>query len=233
VKYVKALKVVTTALLTLGGSAAVAQGAPSFASHSGTVVETMNSGGYTYAQIDEEGAQSWIAVPQTQLATGDSVTYREQMRMQNFHSSTLDRTFDEVRFATIVNPSAAAAVPPAPQAEPAPSADVPAQPAAAASGEAGTQSVEELYTRKDELKGQTVKVRGTVVKVLHNIMNKTWVHIEDGTGSEASKDIIFTTTTGDAAVGDVVTAQGTLETDVDYGYGYAYPVIVQDSSFTK
>jgi len=193
----------------------------------------MNSGGYTYAQIEEDGTQAWIAVPQTELATGDQVTYREQMRMQNFYSSTLDRTFDEVRFATIVSPGAAATVSPAPQPQTT-GAAAPAQPSAGATSSAtGTQTVEEIYTRKDELKGQTVTVRGKVVKVLHNIMNKTWVHIEDGTGGVGSNDIIFTSTTDAAAVGDVVTARGTLETDVDYGYGYAYPVIVQDSSFTK
>jgi len=195
----------------------------------------MNSGGYTYAQIEEDGTRSWIAVPQTRLATGEKVTYREQMRMHNFHSKTLDRTFDEVRFATISNPAAGAVVAPAPQPNPSPSPVAPAQsaPGAAPGSEAAAQTVEEIYTRKAELQGQTVTVRGTVVKVSHNIMNKTWVHIEDGTGSEGSKDIVFTSTTDDAAVGDVVTARGTLETDVDYGYGYAYSVIVQGASFTK
>jgi hypothetical protein len=188
------------------------------------VVETMNSGGYTYAQVDEDGTTSWIAVPQTQLATGDSVTYQPQMRMPNFHSKTLDRTFDEVLFATIVNPGAEAAAPAAPAVQPAPRATP---------SEAGIQTIEELYARKDELKGQTVKVRGTVVKVSPNIMDKNWVHVQDGTGSEGSNDIIFTSATADVAVGETVTAQGTLETDADFGYGYSYSVIVQDSSFTK
>ena len=228
-KYAKALKVVAVASCILAGSVVVAQDAPRFPAHSGTVLETMNSGGYTYAQIDEDGTQAWIAVPQTHLAAGDKVTYQEQMRMPNFHSSTLDRTFDEIRFATIVSPGPATATAPTEQSQ-TPSAGAPAQPVA---DMAGSQTVEEIYARKDELKGKTVSVRGTVVKVLHNIMDKTWVHIQDGTGGVGSSDIIFTSTTDDAAVGDLVTAKGTLETDVDYGYGYAYPVIVQDSSFTK
>lgn len=234
-KYATALKVITAAMLALCGSPAVAEGAPGFASHSGMVVETMNSGGYTYAQIDEDGTKAWIAVPQTQLAPGDSLTYQEQMRMPNFRSKTLDRTFDEVLFATIVNPGAGAAAPAAAPAVPsAPGAASPVQPAPGATpSEAGTQTIEEIYARKDELKGQTVKVRGTVVKVSPNIMNKNWVHVQDGSGSEGSNDIIFTSTSGDVAVGEMVTAQGTVETDVDFGYGYSYSVIVQDSSFTK
>ena len=98
---------------------------------------------------------------------------------------------------------------------------------------AGTYTVAEIYSRKSELKGRIVKVRGNVVKVSANIMGKTWVHIKDGTGSEGSNKVVFRTQNESPAVGSVVTAQGTLETDKDFGAGYFYSVIVEDSTFSK
>lgn len=98
---------------------------------------------------------------------------------------------------------------------------------------AGTYTVAEIYSRKSELKGRLVKVRGNVVKVSANIMGKMWVHIQDGTGLEGGNKIVFRSQKESPAVGSVVTAQGRLETDKDFGAGYFYPVIVEDSTFSK
>ncbi|MBI5902102.1 MAG: hypothetical protein HZB84_01285 [Deltaproteobacteria bacterium] len=98
---------------------------------------------------------------------------------------------------------------------------------------AGTYTVAEIYSKKSELKGRLVKVRGNVVKVSQNIMGRTWVHIQDGTGSEGGNKVVFRTRDESPAVGSVVTAQGTLETDKDFGFGYFYSVIVEDSTFSK
>ena len=40
----------------------------------GTVLETMNSGRYTYARIGAENAEIWVAGPMTKLAIGDTVS---------------------------------------------------------------------------------------------------------------------------------------------------------------
>ena len=40
---------------------------------SGTVTETMNSGGYTYLKINTGAQQVWAAGPQTALKVGDTV----------------------------------------------------------------------------------------------------------------------------------------------------------------
>jgi hypothetical protein len=64
-------------------------------------------------------------------------------------------------------------------------------------------------------------------------MGKNWVHLRDGSGT-AGKDNDITVTTGDrVAVGDVVTAKGTVRVDKDFGAGYAYPVIVEDAKLSK
>ena len=65
---------------------------------SGTVVETMDSGGYTYAKLDDGGKQVWVAGPQTSLAVGMKIGKTSGQLMPGFHSSTLNRTFDELYF---------------------------------------------------------------------------------------------------------------------------------------
>jgi hypothetical protein len=61
-------------------------------------------------------------------------------------------------------------------------------------------------------------------------MKKTWIHIQDGSGSQSkgTHNLVFTTK-DTANVGDVITVSGTVAKDRDFGYGYRYPVILEDA----
>ncbi len=72
---------------------------PAGAGHKGKVVETMNSGGYTYVQVDENGQKLWVAVMETKVNKGDVVEFPDSPPMLNFQSKTLKRTFDKIIFA--------------------------------------------------------------------------------------------------------------------------------------
>ena len=66
----------------------------------GTVIETMDSGGYSYVQIDRDGIKTWVAVPQTKVVKGETMTFNGGMAMKNFTSRTLGRTFDIIYFSS-------------------------------------------------------------------------------------------------------------------------------------
>ena len=66
----------------------------------GTVTETMNSGGYTYLHVNTGASSMWAAVSQMTLAVGDRVQVAPGSMMQGFHSNTLDRTFDQILFSS-------------------------------------------------------------------------------------------------------------------------------------
>jgi hypothetical protein len=66
---------------------------------SGKVAETMNSGGYTYVSIENNGKKTWVAIPQTAVKVGQNVTCQPGMVMQNFTSKTMNRTFDSIIFS--------------------------------------------------------------------------------------------------------------------------------------
>ena len=78
----------------------------------GTVLETMDAGGYTYVLVDTDQDQRWAAAQQTAVSVGDVVQMGAGMPMADFTSKTLDRSFDVLYFIDgLQNLSAPAAHP--------------------------------------------------------------------------------------------------------------------------
>jgi hypothetical protein len=200
----------------------------------GTVIETMNSGGYTYVNVDLGGLPVWVAGPEVAVKVGDTVTIPAGMAMRSFRSGTLNRTFDIVYFVSAIQPgdapaSPAAAVAAAHQGMPS-SAPAPAgEPVAKLDG---GQTVEEVVTKRADFAGQDVAVRGRVVKFNAGILGANWIHLQDGTGSAGTNDLTVTTD-ATVAVGDVVVVRGKVVTDKDFGSGYKYAVIVEKAAVSK
>ncbi len=93
--------------------------------------------------------------------------------------------------------------------------------------------VGDLYKEKVALDAKKVTVKGKVVKVSSGIMNKNWIHLQDGSGNPSNKtnDLVITTTQDVPAMGKTITATGILHKDRDFGYGYRYEVILEEASF--
>ena len=206
----------------------------------GTVVETMNTGGYTYVQVDTGKEKIWAAAPEFQVKVGDLVTVPTGMLMRNHHSKTLNRTFEKIYFVGKISVAGAdqssPQVPASAKAKGAPHENiVPDVPSdmdfSGIKKPEGGKTVSELYAEKDNLSGKEVTVRGKVVKFSPNIMGTNWIHLQDGTGGEGTNDLTVTTDTK-VAVGDIVLVKGVLATNKDFGYGYKYTVIVENSEVT-
>ncbi len=75
------------------------QDMPMGAVHKGKVVSTMNAAGYTYIEVEEKGSRLWVAVMKVEVKPGDEVEFPDSPPMENFHSKTLNRTFDKIIFA--------------------------------------------------------------------------------------------------------------------------------------
>ena len=194
--------------------------------HSATVIETMNAGGYTYMKVEEGNETYWVAVTATPVAVGQRVTFEEQMRMTDFKSRSLNRTFDTIVFASMAY---------APSQQPPVDALKPENaPKNVMQKADGGYTVAEVFAERLSLDGRQVSVRGKVTKVSKQIMKRNWVHIEDGTGGPTSDDLVFTTEQAvDIEAGDVVVATGKAAVDRDFGFGYFYPVIIEQSRFVK
>lgn len=66
---------------------------------SGKVVETMNSGGYTYVSLENNGKKIWVALPSATVKVGQQLTCQPGMEMKNFTSKTMKRTFETIIFS--------------------------------------------------------------------------------------------------------------------------------------
>ncbi|MBC7858429.1 MAG: hypothetical protein H7Z39_06545 [Burkholderiaceae bacterium] len=88
------------------------------APNSGKVVQILQAGGYTYAEVESGGRKVWIAGSPIQVKAGDIVQWGDYSIMQNFNSKTLNRTFDEILFVNAWGPAGAAPTPVAPHGKP-------------------------------------------------------------------------------------------------------------------
>jgi hypothetical protein len=215
----------------------------------GTVAETMDSGGYTYVLLDTGSEKIWTAGPVTAVEVGQKVNIPQGMKMVNFPSKSLDRTFEEIYFVGGIYPEGTM---PGGQAAMGGMGQMPQDAShggmggmAGGSGAnantkvadahvegvnkvAGGLTIAEIFAQKDALKGQPVKVRGEVVKFSGNIMGTNWVHIQDGSGGD-----LTVTTDAVVATGDIVVVEGPLTVNKDFGAGYRYDAIIEKASVTK
>lgn len=233
----------------------------------GTIVETMNTGGYTYLLLDSAKGKVWAAIPETKLEVGTKVTLAPGMTMHAFPSKSLNRTFDAIVFSPGLEPAAgqpAAAAKTQPeagkdaanfsealQAEQKAPAGAQAPAMEQSTGSAGaivpssevnvhkatgenSQSVGECFEKGKELDSKTVRVRGKVMKISRMIMGKNWLHIQDGTGNPMkNQHDLVVTTAEEPTEGEVITVQGVLKANRDFGAGYKYEVIVEDAKIER
>jgi hypothetical protein len=209
----------------------------------GTILETMDSGGYTSMKLKTSSSDVWTVVNQAKVNKGAEATVVNPVEMINFESRALHRKFERMLFGTLASPASKAGADAPSQEEM--RAVMSAQHSAAASGPqdagpikvdkaVGGKTVAELFAEKTALKDKEVAVRGKVVKYTPEVMGKNWIHLRDGSGSREKKnDDITVTTTGTAAVGDVVLVRGVVRLDRDFGAGYAYPVIIEGAKVSK
>lgn len=66
---------------------------------SGRVLETVDSGGYTYINLEKDGKNTWVAAPVMKVSVGQEVQLLPGAEMPNFNSKTLNRTFDKIIFS--------------------------------------------------------------------------------------------------------------------------------------
>ena len=241
---------------------------------SGKVLETMDSGGYTYMKVDTGKGQPWVAIPQAKVTVGEEIAYQPGMVMNNFSSKTLNRTFDSIVFSGGLVGAAAphgtggmnAKMQNPHSKKSAPAADdsfanavkgeggAPAAPQAQAAGSGGSlgamapfadmnidkatgdnaYTVGEIFSKTETLDKKTVRIQGKVVKFSPMIMGRNWIHLQDGSGDPMSNthDLVITTSE-QIKVDEVITIEGVLAANKDFGAGYKYVAIVEEAKTIK
>jgi len=199
--------------------------------------EVLQTTEYTYLRVKEDDIENWLAVPSMDAKVGSTYYYENGMDMVDFKSKELNRTFAKVIFLESVsnepivpgqkkekqNEMNNSMQPTKPKLE---------QKEVKVEAAAGGITVAELFKNKKNYNGKTVKVKGEVVKFSQAIMSKNWIHLQDGTKDGQDFDLTITTDL-EVKVGDVITVEGKVALDKDFGYGYFYKVIVEEGKIVK
>lgn len=198
--------------------------------HQVVVEEAIQVSGYTYINANEGGKNYWMAVTTMDIKKGETLYYESAMEMKNFESKELKRKFDSILFADNVSK-----IPPvnsgnnfkaSPQKPAIEKENISVSPVS------GGITIAQLFSNPSSFAGKTVKIKGKVVKTNFGIMKTNWIHIQDGTS--AGSDFDLTVTTNDNVnIGDIVTFEGSIVLNKDFGYGYSYKVLLENAKANK
>ncbi len=197
--------------------------------HEGVLQEAIQTNSYTYLRLRENNNDVWLAVPKMQAELGKTYYYEGGMKMENFHSKELGRDFDKVIFLEKVAQS------PDDLKKSEPTTDYTSNvKSSIVKTETKIEPVQdgitvaELFANKEKYAGKTVKIRGKITKYNKAIMKKNWIHIQDGTEYNGKFDVVATSKQ-EFKVGDVVTIEGTVTLNKDFGYGYSYEILIENA----
>jgi hypothetical protein len=211
-------------------------------------------GSYTYLLVKEKGRgpEYWVAVTSIQTSPGETYHYQGGLRMEDFHSNELDRTFESVLFLDAIYPGEAprsgtfteqegtmgqAMTPEGQEAIPihgASQGDTPGSRVVSVKSDIrvehaeGAVSIAALFADPAAFKGRTIRVTGQVTRFNPYIMDRNWVHLQDGTEYEGKFDLTVTTDEF-FETGNTVTLEGTLALNLDFGYGYSYELLLENA----
>ena len=198
----------------------------------GVVIESRDVDAYTYLHLNTADGKIWAAVNKSAVQNNSEVTIVNTMVLKDFESKSLKKKFETIVFGTLADGASDAAGGNLRQIHQGIASETSAVEVKVpkATGP-NAKTVAEINERKAALKGQTVLVRGKVVKFTPNVMGKNWIHLRDGSGS-ANKNTndILVTSKDQTRIGETVLARGTVRTNVDLGSGYNYQVLIESAS---
>lgn len=195
----------------------------------GKVLETMNSGGYTYVHLDTGKQQVWAAGPITKVKVGDAVRVEADMPMKNLHSKTLKRDFALVYFSDSIIVAGQTA---AQHGEMEPHAgDKRHEDIALGKIKKAHKgfTIAEIFKRKLHFAGKRVRVRGKVVRYTTNVMQNNWLHLRD---NSTGKDLVVITH-DKTHLGAVVVAEGIVSLNKDIGIKPIFEVVLEKSRLSN
>ena len=210
--------------------------------HKIIVEEVIQTKNYTYLHVKETDSMKWLAVPLMEASKGQIYYYCEGLSMKDFESKELNRKFTEVLFLGGVSPEPIGAEKPKMPADnmhkQAGQNDA-AQPYVRKASPEVRQNVKidapkdcisigQLLDKKSDYAGKTIKIKGQVTKFSPEIMDKNWIHLQDGTENNGKFDLTITSK-NTVKTGDIIILEGKVTLNKDFGYGYKFDVMLEDA----
>lgn len=203
-------------------NAPTAQAAAAEQTHSVKVLETLNTDRYTYLRVEEGESEFWIAISKREVKVGETYVFQGGLLKKNFYSQEFKRQFETLYLVSNFGQ-------PNGGGEAELDAGFAQMDAANLKVEnikhaAGAVRLVDLFGNKAKYANKEILVTGKCVKVNPMIMNRNWIHLQDGTGEGLDLTV---TTTENIPLGAVLTLKGVIALDKDFGAGYRYDIIME------
>ena len=196
--------------------------------HEVVVEKVLNTERYSYLKVNEHGEKFWLAISKREIEVGDTYYYKGGLLKRNFFSQEFNRVFETVYLVSNIwkktNKTASDAA--SDEALTNVHARHPTPDLKVENIKHAESAVKltDLFSNKVKYANQTIRVTGKVVKVNPMIMNRNWLHLQDGSGEGLDLTV---TTLEKIPLGAVVSLEGTIALDKDFGAGYRYDIIME------
>ena len=203
--------------------------------HQVTVNEILQASRYVYLNVSEGSSKFWIAARKQEIEKGGTYFYRGGLLKTDFESKEYNKVFDTIYLVSnLVTQDHSKHVDglntgvqksgPVVQKE-----DIPTHTDKVVAHK-GSIKISELVKDPKKYEGSTIQLSGTCVKVNPNIMDRNWLHIQDG--SKDDYDLVVTSNTF-VPEGSDITIRGLVVLNKDFGAGYMYELIVENGELVK
>ncbi|MBT8308445.1 MAG: hypothetical protein KJN85_16010 [Maribacter sp.] len=203
--------------------------------HTISVNEILPATRYVYLNVSEGNSKFWIATRKQEIKKGETYFYRGGLLKTNFESKEYDKVFDTIYLVSNLvsqdhsmqtdnlNTSVQKRNPISQKEEIPTHTDKIVE-------HKGSIKIAELIKDPKKYEGHTIQLSGKCVKVNPNIMERNWIHLQDG--SKDDFDLVITTNTF-IPEGTEITIRGTVVLNKDFGAGYKYDLIVENGILVK
>ena len=198
--------------------------------HRVRVLEILDAEPYNYLRVNEGSESYWIAIRKQAIGIGSEYFFANGLLKTGFESKTHNRTFDKLYLVSKLvpvnhsnNASNQLTIPTKDPSKPTssnqnnPSVE-------------GIVSIKPLIENPKSYEGQHITIQGTITKINPEIMNRNWIHIQDGTADDYD---LVVTSSEQFTVGQQVTLSAHVMLNKDFGAGYSYPLILENAKAIK
>lgn len=204
--------------------------------HTVVVKEVLPASRYVYLNVTEGENQFWIATRKQDVNVGQTYFYKGGLLKTNFESKEYNRVFERVYLvsnlvtenhansAGLLNKSNASAEQGTAEKE-----DIPTHTDKIIEHK-GSIKISELVNDPKKYEGKTIQISGKCVKINPGIMDRNWIHLQDG--SKDDFDLVITSNTF-VPEGSVITIKALVSLNKDFGAGYKYDLILENGTIIQ
>lgn len=205
--------------------------------HSVVVTEILPTTKYIYLKVREGREEFWIATGKKEVKKGETYLYSGGLLKTNFRSEEHNRVFEKIylvsnliskgdhtNLAKTEPKSNSVADKRITQKE-----NIPTHTEKEILHK-GAITIAELLKDPGKYEGHSVEISGTCVKVNPNIMDRNWIHVQDGTQDDF--DLVVTSNTL-VSEGSNITMRAIVALNRDFGAGYSYDLILENGTLIE